>query len=585
MEDMQHIEMEHESMLQRAQEDTLLRIQTDMHEMLQRQLAAQQELSYLRKAMTHLEEWFSGDAAQRLARVPASSVRSMNLRKASMEGGESVAPATTVRAEDTQVTWNMAPLRSEVSGRGPRLSHGSVMTSTTSTGQIAIAANAIDAISRRSMSMNSLHVRSVAITSHSTLPLSWPASVKARSAMAKVSDHSAAMRVLAEATKQRMMASPTPTSSRLSLFETSSNMARRRKWLELLLSHSIVHPTSRVRMTFDVVSLVILLFDLLVTPFAMAFDLQETDFFTWGSIVTLVFWTMSFFANFRMAFYRHGEVETGTKLIARHYATTWLVPDILLVLIDWFSMVVLIVNSTTTTRDTETSNYSAAFTLLRFSKVGRLLRLFGIFRMARFAGALVRLADRCMSNTVKNMIETLGFIFALLWVNHLLSCAWVAIGRKRSTDTGYHWLDWARLPGESESGTFGESSYTYQYATALHWSLTQMSPGSMQVHALNTNERFFTIFCVILGILCSGSIVSTLTAKMMQVMMKNKQHAERLNGLRNFLRQKSISRSLAMNVQKMVVDRMSAKRPLTAEDIPALQLLSLALRAKLQDEL
>eukprot|EP00971_Amphidinium_carterae_P238323 4731191-Amphidinium_carterae.1 len=37
-----------------------------------------------------------------------------------------------------------------------------------------------------------------------------------------------------------------------------------------------------------------------------------------------------------------------------------------------------------------------------------------------------------------------------------------------------------------------------------------MSPGSMQVHALNTNERFFTIFCVILGILCSGSIAPTL---------------------------------------------------------------------------
>jgi len=228
--------------------------------------------------------------------------------------------------------------------------------------------------------------------------------------------------------------------------------------------------------------------------------------------------------------------------------------------------------------------YAAAFTLLRFSKAGRLLRLLGIFRMARFTSVMIRIADRCLSSTAKSMIETLGFVFALLWVNHLISCAWVSLDSfELKGDTGLHWTDASILPGVDR--TYTETNDAYLYFTALHWSLTQMSPGSMQINPLNTGERFFTVLCLILGILCSGSIVSTLTAKMMQMMMANQDRMRKINVLRRFLRQKSVNARLALDIQKMVTDRMQAVRPLTPSDVNALTLLSLSLRGELQEEL
>mmetsp|Transcript_75927 Transcript_75927/g.180497 ORF Transcript_75927/g.180497 Transcript_75927/m.180497 type:complete len:1076 (-) Transcript_75927:92-3319(-) len=422
----------------------------------------------------------------------------------------------------------------------------------------------------------------------SALPVGWPVCVEQRAAFSNVMLRSdVELQLIAEACQHDHAQVPQLPTGTGVLVQTRGGrdalLDEAKEDPEKVTHRFILHPTSPPRLVVDIVSLFVLAYDLLVTPYVMAFDMQSEHEFVLGSLATLIFWTLSVPINLRSGFFKDGEVELRPGRIVRNYSRTWMMPDIFLVSTDWVSMGTLLID---TGSDGEgKGKYTAAFTLLRFSKVGRLLRLLGIFRMARFTVVLSRLADWCLSNTAKTMVESLGFVFALLWVNHLISCAWVAIGLNSSaSDTGLSWLDASILPG-SGMGSYKDSPEAYRYASSLHWAITQMSPGSMQVNPLNTNERFFTVVCLVLGILCSGSIVSTLTAKMMQIMMANQDRNKKLQVLRKFLWQKSISKPIAVQVQKMVLDRLAAGRPLTAQDVPALNLLSLALRASLQDEL
>merc|ERR1740138_1620555 len=100
-------------------------------------------------------------------------------------------------------------------------------------------------------------------------------------------------------------------------------------------------------------------------------------------------------------------------------------------------------------------------------------------------------------------------VFGMMWVNHMASCMWYAAGRYFPSDTGLCWLD-ADIMGP-ESGKYDTASLSYQYFTAFHWSLTQMTPGSMQVFPVNSGERVFNIFVLMGGFLFFSVVVSAIS--------------------------------------------------------------------------
>mmetsp|Transcript_147630 Transcript_147630/g.283006 ORF Transcript_147630/g.283006 Transcript_147630/m.283006 type:complete len:349 (-) Transcript_147630:19-1065(-) len=177
----------------------------------------------------------------------------------------------------------------------------------------------------------------------------------------------------------------------------------------------------------------------------------------------------------------------------------------------------------------------------------------------------------------------------IVWVNHVIGCAWFAMGRLAPSDTGLHWLDLSISKGvenaDAFAATYRDAYQSFQYSTAVHWALSQMTPGSMQVHALNTYEHNFNNICLILGLMFFGSLISMLTAKMTQYRMLKQAKTSTILTLRRFLHQNNLSKTLAVAVQKQVMDRISAPKMLKIQDVPALAMLSLSLRTELEYEL
>merc|ERR1719203_1334715 len=98
-----------------------------------------------------------------------------------------------------------------------------------------------------------------------------------------------------------------------------------------------------------------------------------------------------------------------------------------------------------------------------------------------------------------------------LWMNHILACVWFAIGRYAPSDTGARWVEQA----------FGDDIYlhagrTFQYSSAIHWSIAQTTLGAMEVVSVNTVERTFNVACLLVGLFFGSSLISSLSAGMIE---------------------------------------------------------------------
>eukprot|EP00421_Protoceratium_reticulatum_P011917 CAMPEP_0168400402 /NCGR_PEP_ID=MMETSP0228-20121227/22580_1 /TAXON_ID=133427 /ORGANISM="Protoceratium reticulatum, Strain CCCM 535 (=CCMP 1889)" /LENGTH=422 /DNA_ID=CAMNT_0008413943 /DNA_START=91 /DNA_END=1356 /DNA_ORIENTATION=+ len=316
-----------------------------------------------------------------------------------------------------------------------------------------------------------------------------------------------------------------------------------------------------------------------MTPYAVAWEADFEGLVKFGTLFTLSFWSLDILLNFRTGFYRFGELELRPGAIARRYARTWLLPDLLLVLTDLVSVI-------SNLAEGESASKADGVKVLRVVKAGRILRILGVIRMAHFFDVISRIVDKHQFNSDTFYFggEVAFILLTILWLNHVVCCGFYLLGRAAPSDTGITWLD---MPISSLGDqTYAESGFWYQYLTALHWSVSQMTPGSMQVSPVNSLERQFNIVCLIFGMIIFTTLVSSLSAKMMHVKMQVQDQKRRLMVLRNFLRSSPVSSQLAVSVQKQAAERLRGnRRPLTLKEVPAIGLLSLYLRTELQLEL
>lgn len=335
----------------------------------------------------------------------------------------------------------------------------------------------------------------------------------------------------------------------------------------------VLHPTSHVRMTFDVMSIVLLSFDLVVTPFVTAWQMPTTGELQILQWCALCFWPVDMILSFRTGFYEAGELRMNPQGIARHYVSSFFVLDAIAVLSDWVPFLLTLVNSSTVSVD----NLKVA----RFVKLTRMLRILGLLRMARRCLVIVELLDRCGSDTIITIMQVFQLFCCIVWVNHIAGCVWFAVGRYAHSDTGARWTDVFFEDNGGDGAAYG-AGFSFQYFTALHWSLSQITPGSMEVTPRNTAERQFNVICLCCGLLFASSLVSSMSASMMHLRMLKQGQMKSIAKLRQFLRQSGVDADVAVRVQKQAVDRLAYKSRVTMKDVDALHLLSPSLLAHLK---
>merc|ERR1712110_1115899 len=94
------------------------------------------------------------------------------------------------------------------------------------------------------------------------------------------------------------------------------------------------------------------------------------------------------------------------------------------------------------------------------------------------------------------------FLFGFI---HCSACLWFGLGN--SNGAGDVEIGWVHYYGVIYDGVF------YQYATSLHWSMTQIT-GSMDIQPRNSYERGFAFAVLFLSSFVCCSVVSSMTSSM-----------------------------------------------------------------------
>ncbi|CAE8632466.1 unnamed protein product [Polarella glacialis] len=332
------------------------------------------------------------------------------------------------------------------------------------------------------------------------------------------------------------------------------------------LNSLAMNPGSNKRVAFEVFGLLLIFYDLAWWP-AQVFG--YTSGYTSRAILWLssTFWAcdllVSFFVGFTIQ--DQGLIEMRVSKIARHYAMTWLPIDLLLVLLDWTLNALLLLS------DDGVAGLGGGAFLERV----QYLRLLRFLRFFKATNIISLLSDRIQSEAMRILVRVLKLLVFIMWINHLIACTWYAVGINdlEREDT------WVKANDLKGKGT------VYAYTTALHWSITQFTPASMEVVPINELERSFAVFVIVSAMVIFSSFISTITNAMTQLRNLNSERNAELVKLRCFFSDHKVSASLVARISSCIhqTNKLTGSR-VHSEDVSILELLPVSLKCDLAEE-
>jgi len=331
----------------------------------------------------------------------------------------------------------------------------------------------------------------------------------------------------------------------------------------------IIHPGSPFRTSWTFLSMALLGYDAVMTPMVV-FDLRDTLLLKVLALIISAFWLVDIPLNFMTAYIReNGSTETSRREIARRYFQTWLLFDLTVVTVDWTQLIL----DTTGGNTSNSLGLVRALRVMRLARLGRLLKAPAVLEsiLEKFASGVTGMRSERLV-LILPMVKSVLLIVLLL---HFMACAWFAIGSSSS----HGWVD------TQEEFLSGMHKPETQYATSLHWALTQFA-GSMDVYPRTLQERWFATCALFMGFMISICFAAIITSSMTQVFIIQEHKASQFMRLRRFLVEAGVSQQLRERIRQNIRYHFTRKELHTAEeDVELLAFATPLLRAELHREL
>jgi len=342
-------------------------------------------------------------------------------------------------------------------------------------------------------------------------------------------------------------------------------------WLWRKTFIQAMKPHSRPVLVRDFIGVSLLLLELVVNPFVLAWDVRVAGWLLVYATCMAVFWSLEMWSGFLTGYTKRGEMATAQPGAAFHYLRHGFIMDIVLVSIDWLNVVFAVSGNTSTEL--------RIIKILRFLKVVRIARLFNllekipIWRVPRLAFAFQHMIF------VKLVVGT-------LLANHLLACGWHLLGQEGRADTDLRWGRSVSMHTHAYPDGLGftidDYPILYQYLTALHWTVAQMTLGASDVTPVNSGERMYNIMLLFLGLVVGSTCVSLVSAEIIKYTVTKRDQAVLVESLWRYMSQNTVPTQLRMRVMAQVNERLVERlAQLSEDDVGALGLLSASLRQEL----
>jgi len=279
-------------------------------------------------------------------------------------------------------------------------------------------------------------------------------------------------------------------------------------------------------------------------------------------------WVLDMLASFLRGFLdtNTGFVEMRLEKIAWHYLGTWFLPDITMLGVDMVSLFLV------------DQKAAATVTLLRLFRNLRLVRL------VKIAGRLSRLKEVFLgwdyglewtSVYLATGMTVIKQITVISLLCHFSGCAWYALG---TLDLEKTWVQ--------EYTVLNQEDILYLYVTSLHWSLTQFTPASIDVAAVNVPERIFSVVLTLAGLIVFSLFIGSINQALAKLTTLTAQETRQHQLVRRYVTEKRISVELSADILRCIRQRGLGKESskLVLSDIKILESLPPKLLVQLRQE-
>jgi hypothetical protein len=195
------------------------------------------------------------------------------------------------------------------------------------------------------------------------------------------------------------------------------------------------------------------------------------------------------------------------------------------------------------------------FSLLRLLRGGRFVRLLRIFRLLR----ILKFKTLSFKNSFDDLSEYSRLILSMiqqsatmLIATHFVCCMWYAVGTTDLVEYESSWVKYHVYELEKVDPTV----YS-QYLASIHWALTQLTPGTMEVVPVNNLERLFNILVLSVSLVAFSTFVSRMTVEYTQLRNLTGENDKKLSLARKFLVDNDVSQDLVVRINHFFVARLA----------------------------
>jgi hypothetical protein len=323
-------------------------------------------------------------------------------------------------------------------------------------------------------------------------------------------------------------------------------------------------PESGVKVLWDVLTSLMILYQAFMYPYFLAFSTVHADYYLFDLSSTLMF-SVDVFVNFNTAFYRRGVLITNRRAIALKYARLWLWID----LVSTFPYSWTIEGSAAFKQNSETEGSGASDNVLYSSptllRMLRLTRVMSLMRIAKFRKKLREFEHFMSSNQLSSLLATFELLLVMLTVSHWIACLWifVSFGDLSSSD---NWIS---------NGRFEDQSNIEIYTSAMYWSIYSMSSvGFGDIKALNSQEKVVAIFGVVIGSGIFTFIISRISSIVSKQTSDHTTHREYVVKFNKFMKYNDIPRKLMFKVRRYLDYIWDKRETRMLNEMDFLELLS-----------
>jgi len=329
----------------------------------------------------------------------------------------------------------------------------------------------------------------------------------------------------------------------------------------------VLHPNSSGILMVDFIGCAVLLHDICVTPYILAWRAPVEGWLLATGLLAFLFWVCDSALGFCLAYYKDGELHQDQPAVAFHYLRRSFLIDFCILLVDALNL-------------TLDSMQQIGVSLVSTDSATRLFRAFKLTRLLKLARAarVARLIDKMWvsettatssSSFVAALVAKILIVTAV--ANHILACLWYWQGMHGPSDTNLNWI---------EDSDLLEATSIYQYFVALHWSVAQMTLGASDAMPVNSYERFLNIIFLMNGLVFGSTTISYVSAAIVDYLVLQRDVTNQLLECRRFLRQFQCPSKLSAQVIKQLANRLSEEVPLKESEVAGLRLLAPTLRTQ-----